>query len=1291
MKNSYAKIILGLTVLLSAFALSSNAQIYSTSAGGPWDSTWAWVGGVVPGITHDVIINGPIYTSNASCHNLTLNASGSLYNNYFSYTLTVTGNVINHGTISDYVSQFYLNIGGNITNNGVWNNLNTTLTGSTDHYIACQNNQSFSGYSFLNNGSGSVYINNEAYFDNVVINLNNLPLILASNATLKIHDGNLYQCNVSGTGSTSVVFGEGIYNADAPHFDHVSFTDISFQGDNNIGGNCSTHGTVTNNGSLQNDYYQNTLVINDNFINNGTIRNWVGGLNINVFGNFTNDGILSNNNFYLYGTSDQTLTELNANSFNTSAFTSYKPSGKLKVLTDIDFLNCQVNMNNDTMLVENNSTVKLDGSFLSNTYLIAEDSKNGNLKLDMNETSGIGNCHVFNPEILGMVKSNNNDFYGNILVTDTLENNYYGYTLNIHGNITNNGVIQDYVSNLVLNIEGNLINNGVWNNTTTNLSGTTDQHIECTYGNKFSGHRINDNNSSGDIIIDNIVYFDNVQLHFNNHNLILPANTLLKIHNGYLYQCNLSGSGETSVVNGEGVFDSDAPFYQYVSFTDISFLGDNNFSNGCSSFGTVVNNGSLQNDYFGQFLTVNDNFINNGIIQNWVSGFTLKLYGDFTNNGTMTNHALDLYGITDQTLTQLNSNSFDLSYMTSFKPTGKIIASTDLTFNNVNINLEHDTLIVPDNSTISVSSNRLFRADILPIAGRFNLFMENSAYIHECNLNEVSLSGTVDCNNTNVFYGTTINEGVFQNDYYSYTVVFNGDFINNGTIKNDVSALTMNTYGNVENNGIWDNTTIGLYSTNDQEVFLDAGQVFSPSYFYSYKPSGKIIALSDLSFDNVDINLEHDTLIMPDNSTLSLSNNRLYRSDIHATSGRFNLFMENDAYIHECNVTDVTFYGNIDCNNGNVFYGTTINEGIFQNDYYQYWVTFAGDLINNNTIQNWISAFIINVEGNITNNGAWTNHYTQMNGTADQYVHLQDGHDIDGRMVFVSDVQTSPYQWYWDGWLIVNPPYPQPAVWGGESSNALNFLVPVANNRLGTYYCSTGGGLSRNIIVDEVSSMRLDITAFLEGPFNGTGMNTDLNSTIPSHQPYNTNPWDYYGAEAVASIPNANVVDWVLIELRDAPDAASATTATIVEQQAAFLLNDGSVVGMNGTDAISCVSTITNNLFVVIWHRNHLGIMTASPVTETGGVYTYDYTTPTGQAYGTDAQKNLCSGIYGMYAGDGDANGNINSDDKTNVWSIQAGTRGYKSGDYDMNGQVMNQDKNDVWIENGGSESQVPQ
>jgi hypothetical protein len=221
----------------------------------------------------------------------------------------------------------------------------------------------------------------------------------------------------------------------------------------------------------------------------------------------------------------------------------------------------------------------------------------------------------------------------------------------------------------------------------------------------------------------------------------------------------------------------------------------------------------------------------------------------------------------------------------------------------------------------------------------------------------------------------------------------------------------------------------------------------------------------------------------------------------------------------------------------------------------------------------------------------------------------------------------------------------------------------------------------------------LDLKVFLEGPFNGTSMNTALNglSMIPLTQPYAAAPWNYPGTESVVSIPNNQVVDWVLLEGRDAPDAASATGATAFAQQAAFLLNNGLIVGLDGSSMPQFTKTLSNQLFIVIMHRNHLGIMSSTFLSPSGNIYSYDFTTGSGQAYGIDSQKNLGGSIFGMYAGDFNADKTINLSDKTNIWNVQAGTNVYLQGDGNLDGQTDNKDKNGSWLYNYGKYSGVPE
>ncbi|NOX47276.1 MAG: hypothetical protein GXO89_09905 [Chlorobi bacterium] len=1308
MKKTYFK----LAMLVVAFfvitgnSLYSQTTVYSTAGGGPWDSTWTWMGGSVPFSYNDVVLNGPVYSSNATCHNLTINTSGALYNNYYSYTLTVNGDVVNNGSISNYSNSLYLNVDGDITNNGTWDNSYTYLTGSGYHYITCENNHSFSGFQFQNTGTGNMFIDTEAYFSNVRVYLNNLDLTIAANAMLKMHDGFLYLGNVIGSGNTSVVYGEGAIGADSPYYQNISFTDISFQGVNDINDNCSTHGNVINDGFLQNDYYPHTLVLYDNFTNNGIIQSYVNSFTINLYGDFINNGSLTNYEVGLYSDVDQQFTELNGHSISPIYFTSYKPSGKTLFLTDVDFLNCNVNMQNDTLIIPDNGTLKFDGSQFNNTVVYATPSMNGRLKLDMNPTSFISDCHVFNPEILNKVKAKNNHFYGDILVTDTLVNQYYSYTVDVHGNIVNNGVIRNFVNSLYLNIEGDITNNGIWANLSTNLTGTGDQHFSCVNGNKFSGYEFSDNNISGDIYIDDIAFFDNVRVTFNSHNLHLPLNTILKIHGAYLYLCNVIGMGVSSVVYGDVAGNSDSPYYQNVSFADISFQGVNDINSNCSLHGNVVNDGLLQNDFYSHHLQVYNDFTNNGTIQNHVNSMYLDLYGNFINNGILANYEIGLFSDADQMFTELNDNLFNISYFTSYKPSGKINFLSNMEFTGCHFNMDNDTLILPDNGTLKFNGCDFKNSVVYAngsLDGNFKLEMDETSYIYYCDLYNPEILGTVKIDDGNNFYGDILISGIMENNYYGKTLSVYGDMVNDGTVQNFVNTLSLDLYGDFVNNGILTNSYVNLQSDGDQTLAELNGNPYNTANFISSKPSGKIIFATDMDFVGCNFNMDNDTLIMPGNETLKFDASSFNNTVVYAgpsMTGSFKLDMNESSYIYNCQLFNPEILGTMRVHDNNVFHGEILVKGILSNKYYGRTVSIQGNMTNNGQIQDYVNTLSLNIDGDIQNNGTWTNSYTYLNGTTEQHVHLQDNHYITGQMRFVSDIQVAPYQWIWDGWAIQNPPYPQPAIFNGETSGTLIFLNSVNNERTGTYYCSTGGGNSRNIIVDEIFSADLDLKVYLEGPFNGTGMDTDLNGNgvIPLDQPYNPskpyynndNPvWNYTGNESVATIP-ANAVDWVIVQYRDSDTPENATSATIVETQAAFVMDDGSVMGRDGNMLTVGPGLIAQNLYVVIYHRNHLGIMSSIALTENAGAYTYDFSLPGNIYGGSNGSKEIATGVWGMAAGDGNGSGIIGSDDETVVWKLDLGNSGYLGGDFDMNGIAQSTDETNYWKINLNVGGQVP-
>lgn len=232
-------------------------------------------------------------------------------------------------------------------------------------------------------------------------------------------------------------------------------------------------------------------------------------------------------------------------------------------------------------------------------------------------------------------------------------------------------------------------------------------------------------------------------------------------------------------------------------------------------------------------------------------------------------------------------------------------------------------------------------------------------------------------------------------------------------------------------------------------------------------------------------------------------------------------------------------------------------------------------------------------------------------------------------------------------------------------------------------------GTGQNLIMP---SFELNLKVFLEGPYNGgSNMSTELIglSDFPLSQPYSAAPWNYGGFESVVSLPSFEIVDWILVDLRDATSAELADNTSRIAVAAGFVLSNGQVVDLDGTSDLYFESAIENNLFVAIHHRNHLSVLSANPLVETGGIYYYDFTTSLSQAYG-NGQVPIGDGIFGMPAGDANADGIVNETDKTAMWDASAGNMQYDPADLNLNGNIDNMDKNDFWYPNQGLGSQVP-
>ncbi len=194
----------------------------------------------------------------------------------------------------------------------------------------------------------------------------------------------------------------------------------------------------------------------------------------------------------------------------------------------------------------------------------------------------------------------------------------------------------------------------------------------------------------------------------------------------------------------------------------------------------------------------------------------------------------------------------------------------------------------------------------------------------------------------------------------------------------------------------------------------------------------------------------------------------------------------------------------------------------------------------------------------------------------------------------------------------------------------------------------------------------------------------------PAGHPYTGAPWNLTDTTGTTfSTYAADVTDWVLVSLR-----TSNTVATNVLRVPALLKKDGTVQFIN-----PCFSVANGNYFIVIEHRNHMGVMSPSAVPVVNGVINFDFTTGNSlaslnvndpPAFG----QKLVSGKWAMYAGDGKKNTpttnfDINFND-SQLWKSESGIFDqYRYGDFDMNADVNFQDQV-LWKGNNGRYSIIP-
>lgn len=482
--------------VLSLFIVLEGAiaqAITSTGAGGNWEATGTWVGGVVPSSGSDVVIAGPVGFATGTgyqCRNLTVNSGGSLFNRtgyaWPDQILTVNGNVTNNGTLRNEGSiGLVLKVKGNITNNSSWAIRRIELSGTGTQTLSAASGKKFECTILVDAtarptvaASSDIALTAGFNLSTSTLNMNNYAVIL--------YGGDAGVTNGSVTNAKDIV-GYTVSSGN-PVVDNVSYDgNPNIKGRIRINSLVTLKGNVTVTDTLENSsgyaHPEKVLKIIGNITNNGIIRNnGSNGLAVNITGNVTNNGSWVHNRTELSGTTNQVLT-LATNKLFEAAFKVTDSLGMIVAGSNLattswfDLRKCALDMKSCTLTLQGAGASVYNGVVINTKDLV------GKMIVDMYGTPILDNItYSGTVNLRGFLRVNSATLQGNVTVTDTVQNSS-GYAhpekfLKIVGSLANNGLVRNGGSSgLAVDVSGNVTTTKAFANNRILLSGIGNRTI----------------------------------------------------------------------------------------------------------------------------------------------------------------------------------------------------------------------------------------------------------------------------------------------------------------------------------------------------------------------------------------------------------------------------------------------------------------------------------------------------------------------------------------------------------------------------------------------------------------------------------------------------------------------------------------------------------------------------------------------------------------------------------------------------------------------------------------------
>lgn len=199
-----------------------------------------------------------------------------------------------------------------------------------------------------------------------------------------------------------------------------------------------------------------------------------------------------------------------------------------------------------------------------------------------------------------------------------------------------------------------------------------------------------------------------------------------------------------------------------------------------------------------------------------------------------------------------------------------------------------------------------------------------------------------------------------------------------------------------------------------------------------------------------------------------------------------------------------------------------------------------------------------------------------------------------------------------------------------------------------------------------VPGIKLQSRIFLQGTFDTAKNRMKKTLNALGHVPLDA-PYDGCGAHA-NTIPAA-AVDWLKISLY-----SDASNPVAVECTSCFVDTNGYLIDTQGRAGVSLTSP-AGAYYLVVEHRNHCSISSATAIQMNDATALYDFTTGLDKYYGSRAATQVAAGVFALWGGDVNQNKYVTSEDYV-LWynAVRSSLSGYQAADLNMDGMVNAQD-----------------